>query len=357
MNEQQSPSVVIVGAGISGLMAARLLSSAGYEVTVLDKGRGVGGRLATRRIGDAVFDHGAQFVTARTELFASELAALVKAGAAATWFTGVVGADGILERDDLVRHRGVPAMTGIAKYLAKGLDVRLSARVESVRPSGATWLIQVADGAHVGPQIASQHGAHVGAHDQDAGRAAPGDVILADAVILTAPVPQTLDMLDPESIDPSDKDRLEQITYDPCIAVMAVLDTGPSIGVPGVRRPATGPVALYADNQAKGVSPVPALTVHAGPDASRELWEATDEEVVAAVLSDLALAGAQLREAQVHRWRYAQAAVTLPEQFLLLRGDGHAVVAGDGFGGASSVEGAALSGIAAAQAIIERLSD
>ncbi len=56
------PSVIVVGAGIAGLAAAVRLTAAGVDVTVVDKGRGVGGRLATRRIGDATLDHGAPFV-------------------------------------------------------------------------------------------------------------------------------------------------------------------------------------------------------------------------------------------------------------------------------------------------------
>ena len=48
-----APRSIVIGAGIAGLLAARQLAEAGRDVTVLDKGRGVGGRLATRRIGEA----------------------------------------------------------------------------------------------------------------------------------------------------------------------------------------------------------------------------------------------------------------------------------------------------------------
>ncbi len=55
--------VIVIGAGLSGLLAAGKLNASGYRVIVLDKGRGVGGRLATRRMDGAVFDHGAQYFT------------------------------------------------------------------------------------------------------------------------------------------------------------------------------------------------------------------------------------------------------------------------------------------------------
>ena len=70
MSENQK-SCVIVGAGISGLLAANTLKQEAWTVTVLDKGRAVGGRMATRRVGEGTFDHGAQFFTVRGERFAN----------------------------------------------------------------------------------------------------------------------------------------------------------------------------------------------------------------------------------------------------------------------------------------------
>ena len=77
---QQSTQVLIVGAGISGLMAARELKKNGYQVLVLDKGRGLGGRMATRRMGGARLDHGAQFMTARQPAFAAIIEEALAAG-------------------------------------------------------------------------------------------------------------------------------------------------------------------------------------------------------------------------------------------------------------------------------------
>ena len=58
-------NIIIVGAGISGCVCAWRLAEAGHEVTLLEKGRDVGGRMATRRMNGARIDHGAQFFTAR----------------------------------------------------------------------------------------------------------------------------------------------------------------------------------------------------------------------------------------------------------------------------------------------------
>ena len=71
--------VLIIGAGLAGLSAANKLKEAGRDVLVIDKGRGIGGRLAGRRIGEATFDHGAQFFTAREATFKATVEHWIKA--------------------------------------------------------------------------------------------------------------------------------------------------------------------------------------------------------------------------------------------------------------------------------------
>jgi predicted NAD/FAD-dependent oxidoreductase len=61
VEEPRECDVAIIGAGIAGLCAALTLTQAGLKVVIVDKARGVGGRMATRRLGGAVIDHGAQF--------------------------------------------------------------------------------------------------------------------------------------------------------------------------------------------------------------------------------------------------------------------------------------------------------
>ena len=57
----ETERIAVIGSGIAGLACARRLSDAGYAPILFDKGRGIGGRLATRRTPDGrQFDHGAQ---------------------------------------------------------------------------------------------------------------------------------------------------------------------------------------------------------------------------------------------------------------------------------------------------------
>ena len=83
--------VLILGAGISGLCCAGDLTQAGLRVTVIDKGRGIGGRFANRRIGEATFDHGAQYFTARDPRFQQFVAEWEKQGLVREWYRSVLG--------------------------------------------------------------------------------------------------------------------------------------------------------------------------------------------------------------------------------------------------------------------------
>ena len=316
----RNKSCLIVGAGMAGLVAARSLAGAGWEVVMLDEGRGVGGRMATRRIGGAVCDHGAQFFTVRDERFGRMVGEWVGAGVAREWCRGFGSGDGY------PRYCGAGGMTTIARHLARGLDVRTAERVVSADARDGGWVVRVEGGAAV-------EGA---------------------ALILTPPVPQSLALLDAGGFALGGELRLAlaAIEYDPCLAVMAVLDGPSRVPPPGGVKLAGEPLDWVGDNTQKGISPAaPAVTIHAGPQFSRAHWETESAEVARLLLAAAApWIGAAARETQVHRWRYSQPIVTRPEPCLVAPGPPPLVCAGDAFGG-PRVEGAALSGLAAADAV------
>lgn len=309
---------VIIGAGLSGLMAAHTLHGAGHEVTVLDKGRGVGGRLATRRIGEARFDHGAQFFTVRTDEFRGVVDGWISAGVVHEWCRGFA------EQDGHPRYVGSAGMTGIAKYLATGLDVRTGHLAFTLRREDNRWQVRTDDGA--------DHG--------------------ADKVILTAPVAQSFSFL--MNINVEMPAELRGSDYDRTLALLAVLGSAHH-GVPapgGVQNPSDD-IQFVADNMAKGISPVPALTVHFSPAFSEEWFDRDLEESHAEMLRRAApwIGSAGVITSQPKKWRFATPRTVHPGRCWVAP-NGEVVMAGDAFGG-PKVEGAALSGIAAADAVMK----
>jgi len=318
---EQTMDVLVIGAGIAGLIAAAELQRAGRRVLVLDKGRGIGGRLASRRIGGATFDHGAQFITTRDPRFAAVLEQGRQHGVMEEWCRGFAGG-----ADGHARWRGKPAMSAVAKHLALGLDLLLETPVAALRRAGDRWRVETTTGR----------------------------TFTAGAVVLTPPVPQSLALLGAGGIvlAPEMRTRLAAIEYERCIAVMAVLDGPSRIPPPGGLAPADGPIAWIADNQLKGISAEPAVTIHATHAFSLEHWDRDRQQSGHALLAAAApLLGAGAKTFQVHGWRYSKPMRVDEERCVVVSQSPPLVLAGDAFSG-PRVEGAVLSGWAAAAAIL-----
>ncbi|WP_164103864.1 FAD-dependent oxidoreductase [Candidatus Laterigemmans baculatus] len=137
----QQPRVAVIGAGMAGLVAARIWADLGIEVTVFERSYRVGGRMATRHADSgASFDHGAQYFTARDARFARMVRAWIQAGVVAPWNGRIVeieelpsGGPRISElKEDLPRYVGVPDMRSLAEHLAADLHVELETCVEAI---------------------------------------------------------------------------------------------------------------------------------------------------------------------------------------------------------------------------------
>lgn len=322
--------VIVVGAGLSGLIAARDLAARGLEVIVVDKGRGVGGRLATRRIGaptSAVLDHGAQFFTVRSPEFEREVHGWTQAGVAREWCRGFGDDDGH------PRYVGVDGMTSIAKHLARGLDVRTNTLVFAIRRGESSPWDVVLDDATVLP---------------------------AHAVVVTCPLPQTYSLL--VSAELELPPQLLSTDYDRTLALLTVLDRPAAIGPHGGWQNPNATFSWIGDNHAKGISPVPAVTFHASPQWSLDHWD-DDHEVATSTLARAAaefIDGCTIVASEFKRWRFATPRSIWPEPCHVIavdsaHGTGIIALAGDAFAG-PKVEGAALSGVAAATRVRAELA-
>jgi renalase len=118
--------IAIIGAGLAGLAAARSLADAGTKPVLFEKSRGLGGRVATRRVERGALDHGAPL------LHRLPPDAVAAAGAhVAPWRDGIVG---------------VPGNSSLPRALAAGLDVRGGVRVVGLERPAGRWRLRLDDG-------------------------------------------------------------------------------------------------------------------------------------------------------------------------------------------------------------------
>lgn len=262
--------IAIIGAGLAGLTAARLLAEAGRAVRLFDKGRGVGGRLATRRVTHAGathgFDHGAQYVRAEGPAFA----ALLDEAGARPW-------------PDPLRRVATPGMSALGRALAAGRDVATGCEIRALRREAAGWFL-----------------------DHPAGAEGP-----FQAVLVTIPAPQAIPLLALHA--PTLALRLTAVRYDPCWTVLAAFPA--RLPLPDALRH-RGIIGWAARDSAKP-----------GRDAAQENWviqaspafsvahlEEPPERILPPLLD--ALTPEAPLFAQAHRWRYALVQAALGEPCL-----------------------------------------
>lgn len=307
--------IIIIGAGISGVTLAQHLTAAGKRTLVLDKGRGVGGRMSTRRRDGVRYDHGAQFITVRDERVQKMFAQLIADGVVREWFRA--------SSDGLPRYCGVHGMSSIVAAVAVVSDVRTSIEVTSLEHDGTSWTVRCTDGSN----------------------------FTAHTVVSSAPVPQTVQLLSNGNVGLNEHvlAELTSVNYERCIASLVRTSTPRDV------RSVTHPdVAYIGDNYDKGISESPAYTIHATPEFSERMWDADRGEVakhLAVCVFGDALEG--VTDIDVHAWKYSRPVTTTETTFLRAVDHPPLIVIGDAFGG-SRVEGAIISALDAAEDILKR---
>lgn len=316
--------IAIIGAGMAGVTAARHLQNSG-NVTLFDKSRGAGGRMSTRRAEPFEFDHGAQYFTVKDSRFQSAVIEAVANGHIEAWdATGVYRRGEVMEPDTGAgRFVSTPRMNSWVKAMASNLDVRLNHRVTQLTRNKGRWTLYFDDGSH-------ENG--------------------FDWLVMTAP-PAQVSALFPDNFQQAAE--LDAVKMDACFALMIGLDETPDVAWDSMRQE-DGPAAWIAINSAKPRRPArPTLMVHSGPDWSNAHIESDRERVLHDMIEAASISvGVDLKAAAyqtLHFWRYAavrQGASTpcLVDRELKL------IAAGDWCLG-GRVEGAYLSGLAAAEAV------
>lgn len=264
-------SVAIVGAGMAGLSCASVLAQSGWRVTLFDKGRRPGGRMASRQLetphGPASFDFGAQYFTVRDPGFAAEVARWAGAGLAARWPEA---------RPDA--WIGVPTMSAVVQELAAQHQVHFSQHVNGLAREGARWRL-------LGENMPDQE---------------------FDAAVLALPAEQAAPMLTLHDFELA-RTALYARTQ-PCWTGMFAFDAPLQNDQHTVRN--HGLIAWAARDSAKpGRSGPESWVVQATPQWSAAHLELTPEAIAPHLLGALGTAtGGQAPVPiahRVHRWRYA----------------------------------------------------
>ena len=310
------PDLIVIGSGIAGLAAAQAAMSAGMSVMVIDKGRRIGGRVSTRRAHGFTFNHGAQFMTARSPEFVSLSTAAIQNHALAEWH--------VANRDALC---GIPTMRDFPVYMQRGLDVRQG--------------IEITD-------IGREHD-HIILTDKD------GQTHMARHLIVSAPAPQSQRLL--ADVATNLCALAGSASYAPCWTGMYGFSDAPPPHDSAPVGDDAGPVgfALWEADRPGALAANHALTVQAAPGWSQQHLEDDAGDVADALLAAWQEASGQTIGTPVlkaaHRWRYARVVASASDDAAVTSSCGRIAVAGDWLGGAR-IEHAFLSGQRAVAALI-----
>ncbi|MBE2184728.1 MAG: FAD-dependent oxidoreductase [Anaerolineae bacterium] len=333
--------VLVIGAGLAGLTAARVLADAGKRVQLLDKSRSVGGRLATRRIGEGRADTGTQFFTAHDPEFQAFVERWLEEGIIFEWSRG--WSNGSLEetRDGFPRYAAKDGMNALAKHLAAGLDVRINTEIVTIQHLACGWIVT----------------------DKE------NTIFEGGALVLTPPMPQSLKLIEASkiSLDPAVFEQLSSIGYEMCLTALLHVDGEMALPAPGAMQRPHANLSWIADNRRKGISKTHIITIQMGGNYSRALWALPDDQILGKLRVDLEpLMGGDswsILEAQIKRWRYSRPLNPMSVTHVLtgVANDSGSdetrplLFAGDSFADAK-VEGAFLSGLHGARALVGKMS-
>jgi renalase len=331
--------IAVIGAGIAGLTCARKLQQGGKSVVLIDKSRGLGGRLATRRLASTHADHGVCYLQAKGDRFGQWIDELVSTGILRVWTTGIhrLAADGSLQSPTKsANYYAAPlGANSIAKYLGRDLEIIGDKLITTIDPINNGWRLSSKD---------------------------PEFSLTAAQVVIATPPAQALNIAR-ESIDPDCIQQLASVQFSRSITAIAVYPPTdqtaaaaiPWQGIQCIDHPTLAWIGLDSSKQLNPTQPV--LVIQSSAAFAEQYFDDSDLAIVGQKLIDAivplipTLTAPEL--VQVHRWGYAFAQNPLSDRFLTAQTATPLYFGGDWCGG-NRVESAYLSGMAIADRILDK---
>lgn len=293
MQTTKQADVAIVGAGLAGITCGQALRQLGYTVVLLEKSRGLGGRVATRRLAETCADHGAKFIEPQgeqTQQLIEQLCdrQLLKPWTSPIWTVDAAGT--LAPSEPTPRYVAPEGMTAIAKVLAEGLDIRRQQRVVEIKPTDAqTWQLTT-----------------------DANDAM---TLQACSLVLAIPAPQAVSLLEPlvaRGLPTPVLDAVRGALFDPCITAIATYpaDQAGTWYQVGALQPLEHPVLRWIsrESQKRSTPGQEVCVLHSTPAFA---VQHVDEPNLDAAGTAMLQAGATWfpdmehpQQLQLHRWRY-----------------------------------------------------
>lgn len=274
-----SYDIAIVGAGISSLMLAHNLPN--KKIMILEKAKGVGGRLATRRMQDIVINHGAKKIVLNHPL----LLKMASLG---------------IDQNILEIKNGLcfPAqsMNQWAKMLAKDLDVIKETLVTKI--------------------IKNDSGLYELRDNNDLVK------VIAKNIVLAAPAPQSHAILKQSGFE---ADFLLEATYSSVIQFLAILHS-----------PILSTSAIWETldlKQHTALSNGELYHLEYKDDIARNFLEKDNKYIQAQLVDMLQKEGNQIIETHVHKWRYSEVTNPVPSKYQLEFSQDNIYLLGDYFFG------------------------
>ena len=133
--------VAIIGAGVAGSYCASVLQKAGYQVCLIEKGRGTGGRASSRRLPmqeegvQLSCDLGAPFFHATKNQLVDDIQQWLADDVIAPWPAANLAHKGLA-------YTGTPSMSALTRYLAQHCDLYSSQRISHIDRTDNVWFLR-----------------------------------------------------------------------------------------------------------------------------------------------------------------------------------------------------------------------